>query len=311
MPFWLCQDESVELSYCPCRDVVTEHCWKSQTFQFERKFVLRLAQSDLLLHSSCTYTLRGSPPQVCGLCVQYKTALNPERREIILFSVLCTDIDKCTWCLLLIWGFGTLPKGTSAVLHHLSCCQPSVLFCGPLLGLQIEILCVWSSNTFWVWKYFTITVKGPKPATTENTELKLYVYQAGHLLPEGSWDRLQPLHSPSNGWSSRRWMDGCIKQATKVNLNVKVLILGALSRDSPHQRLLIRTATMSLVYLSTHSHEEAAVKEWMTHAPSGALLCELAGQSQQTHSPALSHAPAAQPEFHVFTSSNCLIVCNA
>lgn len=74
-------------------------------------------------------------------------------------------------------------------------------------------------------------------------------------------------------------MDVCIKQATQVNLNVKVLILGALNRDSPYQQLLIRTATMSLVHLSTHSHEEAAIKEWTTHAPPGALLCELAGQS--------------------------------
>lgn len=247
------------------------------------------------------------------VCVfSIKQALNLERWEIIVFSALSTDMDKCTWCLLLtLWGFGTLPKGTSAVLHHLSCCQPSVLFCGGLLGLQIKILCVWSSNTFWVWKYFTITVKGQKNLQPQKTQSLNYMCvkpDTSCLKAAGTGS--SPSTPPSNGWSGRRWMGGCIKQASKVNLNVKVLILGALIRNSTHQRLLIRTATMGLVYLSTHSHEEAAVKEWMTHTPSGALLCELAGQSQQMHSPALSHAPAAQPEFHVFTSSNCLIVCN-
>lgn len=291
---------------------------KSRKFQIEHKCVLRLAQSDVLLHSSCTYTLRGSTLQVCGLCVQYKTAVNPERRGIVVFSVLSTHMDKCTWCLGGRVSVAANPNIMGVwylAQRHLSS-GPSPL----LLPAQWPFL--WGStgtpkrnpvcsNTFWVWIYFTITEKGPKPVITENTELKLYVYQARHLLPEGSWDTFQPLHSPSKGWSSRRWMDGCIKQASKVNLNVKVLILGALIRGSPHQWLLIRTATMSLVYLSTDSHEEAAVSERMTHAPSGALLCELAGQSQQTHSPALSHAPAAQPEFHVFTSGNCLIVCNA
>lgn len=50
-----------------------------------------------------------------------------------------------------------------------------------------------------------------------------------------------------------------------------------------------------------------------THTPPGALLCGLADRWQQTHSPALLHAPATQPKFHVFTfgqllnSLQCLI----
>lgn len=130
---------------------------KSRKFQFEHKFVLRLAQSDLLLHSSCTYTLRGSPPLVCGLCVQYETALNPERREIIVFSLLSTHMDKCTWCL----GGGVSVAATPNIMgvwylaqRHLSSAPSPLLlpdqcpFYGDLLGLQIDILHVQTHSEF-------------------------------------------------------------------------------------------------------------------------------------------------------------------
>lgn len=99
MPFWLCQDESVELFYCTCRDEVTGHCCKITEVSIWAYIHALLGPMWPALAQQLHLHTEGSPPQVCGLCVQYKTALNPERWEIIVFCVLSKHMDKCTLCL--------------------------------------------------------------------------------------------------------------------------------------------------------------------------------------------------------------------